>query len=394
MTMATTLLRNPPVLPAPASVPVLVDPLTGLLNHRAFQERLREDLAAMRRRRRPLSLARLDIDRFKAVNDNAGHDTGDRVLIAIVERLMSFTRADDTLARIGGDEFALILPACRREDAFAVVERARDAVAGAPVSAGCRLTISAGICDRRCAGDADDLYELAGSALYRSKLQGGDGTCVYEPGVDAPLPVLGRPSRLERAEALRGIRALARAVDAKDPATQRHSERVATLARQLAEQLGWTPERVTLLEEAALVHDVGKLGVPDAVLLKRGRLDPDEYEVVKRHAALSAEIVGDVLTPEQVAWIRGHHERPDGAGYPDGLSGGEIAEGAAVLALADAFDVMTSERPYSAPRERTQALEECKALVGRQFAATPVGALLALAERGRILRPCAGLGIS
>ncbi|HYZ28270.1 MAG TPA: diguanylate cyclase [Thermoleophilaceae bacterium] len=382
--MATTLLRDAPVVAAPGSVPVLVDPLTGLLNHRAFQERLREDLSAMRRRRRPLSLARLDIDRFKAVNGTAGHETGDRVLIAIVERLLSFTRTDDTLARIGGDEFALILPACRREDAFAVVERARDAIAGAPVTSGCRLTISAGICDRRCAGDADDLYELAGSALYRSKLHGGDGTCVYERGVDAPLPLRGRPSRLDRAEALRGIRALARAVDAKDPATQRHSERVATLARRLAEQLGWPPARVTLLEEAALVHDVGKLGVPDAVLLKRGRLDMDEYEIVKRHAALSAEIVGDVLTPEQVAWIRGHHERPDGAGYPDGLASAQIPDGAAILALADAFDVMTSERPYSAPRDRAQALEECRALVGGQFAPEPVRALLALAGSGGI----------
>ena len=377
--MTATALYDRPV----AAVPVLVDPLTGLPNHRAFQERLRDDLAAMRRRELPLSLARLDIDRFKAVNDTAGHDVGDRVLIAIANRLMSFTRADDTLARIGGDEFALILPACAREDAFAVVERARDAIAAGPVIAGSRLTVSAGICDRRCADDADDLYELAGSALYRSKLHGRDATCVYQPGADAPLPRR-RQSRLEQAEAMRGIRALARAVDAKDPATQRHSERVAMLARHLAEQLRWAPERVALLEEAALVHDVGKLGVPDAVLLKRGRLDHDEYEAVKRHAALSAEIVGDVLAPEQVAWIRGHHERPDGAGYPDGLCGAQIPDGAAVLALADAFDVMTSERPYSTARDRTQALAECKALVGRQFAPEPVRALIALADRACI----------
>ena len=382
--MATSTLDIRRFIAVSAAARVLVDPLTGLLNHRAFQERLRDDLATMRRRRRPLSLARLNIDRFKAVNDTGGHETGDRVLIAIAERLLSFTRADDTLARIGGDEFALILPACRREDAFTVVERARAAIAASPLSSGRRLTISAGICDRRCAGDADELYELAGRALYRSKLGGRDATCVYDPELEAALPPRGRPSRLERAEALLGIRALARAVDAKDPATQRHSERVATLSRELAEQLGWAPERVTLLQEAALVHDVGKIGVPDAVLLKRGRLDPDEYDVVKRHAALSAEIVGDVLAPEQVAWIRGHHERPDGAGYPDGLAGVQIPDGAAILALADAFDVMTSERPYSAPRDRTQALEECMALVGRQFAPEPVRALVALADSGCI----------
>jgi diguanylate cyclase (GGDEF)-like protein len=368
------------VLAPPAPTAVLVDPLTGLGNHRAFQERLREDLAAMRRRRRPLSLARIDVDRFKAVNDSAGHETGDRALIAIAERLLRFTRADDTLARIGGDEFGLILPACRREDAFAVLERARDAIAAAPVAGVMRLTISAGIADRRSGSDADALYQLAGGALYWSKLHGRDATCIYEPGLGASLPVLGRPSQLERAEALLGIRALARAIDAKDPGTRRHSDRVAVLARRLAEELRWAPERVTLLEEAALVHDVGKLGVPDAVLLKPGRLEPEEYEVVKRHAALSAEITADVLAPEQVEWIRGHHERPDGAGYPDGLAGEQISDGAAILALADAFDVMTSERPYSRPRDPADALEECEALVGRQFAPEPVRALVALGE--------------
>jgi diguanylate cyclase (GGDEF)-like protein len=363
--------------------PVVVDPLTGLANHRAFQERLRNDFLALRREGRPLSLARFDIDRFKHVNETAGHDVGDRVLMAIAERLQSFTRAGDTLARIAGDEFALILPGCLREDAFAVVERARNAIAATPVISGCRLTISAGICERGSARDADDLYELAGIALGRVKRDGRDATCVHQPAVDSGAAV-NRTFRIDQAEALIGIRALARAVDAKDPATQRHSERVAMLACQLAEYLGWTPERVLLLEGAALVHDVGKLAVPDTILLKPGRLDPDEYEIVKRHAALSAEIVGDVLAPEQVAWIRGHHERPDGTGYPDGLAGAEIPDGAQLLALADAFDVMTGARPYSSPRERSAVFAECRALVGAQFAAEPVSALLALAAQGRL----------
>jgi diguanylate cyclase (GGDEF)-like protein len=380
-TMLTRTLDISQLLTIPAPDPVLVDQLTRLPNHRAFQERLRKDLAAAREQGRPLSLARFDLDRFKALNGTAGHDTGDRLLIAIADRLLSFTRSGDTLARTGGDEFALLLPSCSSEDAYAVVERARDAITAAPVTAGFRLTISAGICERSFAADAEDLWDLAGSALYRSKLHGRDGTCVYEPGLDAPLARRGgSPSRLERAEALHGIRALARAVDAKDPATQRHSERVAILARRLAEQLRWTPERLALLEEAALVHDVGKIGVPDAVLLKPERLDADEYEIVKRHAALSAEIVGDVLTPEQVAWIRGHHERPDGSGYPDHLAGDQISDGAAVLALADAFDVMTSERPYSRPRDWMRAVEECAALAGKQFAPDPVRALIALAD--------------
>jgi diguanylate cyclase (GGDEF)-like protein len=358
--------------------PVLLDPLTGLPNHRAFQERLRADLAAMHRRRRPLSLARIDVDRFSAINSDAGHEAGDQVLRALAERLLRFTRVDDTLARIGGDEFALILPACRGEDAFAVLERARIAIASARLPGGLRLTISAGICDLRGGTDAEALYELAGGALRWSKLHGRDATCIYERDLGSALPVLGRPSQLQRAEALLGIRALARAIDAKDPVTGRHSDRVAVLARRLAEQMAWAPERVLLLEEAALVHDVGKLGVPDSVLLKSGKLTGEEYEVIKRHAALSAEITADVLSAEQVRWIRGHHERPDGRGYPDGLAGEQISEGAAILAVADAFDVMTTARPYSSPKDTAQALDECRSLVGRQFAAAPVQALLAI----------------
>ena len=129
------------------------------------------------------------------------------------------------------------------------------------------------------------------------------------------------------------------------------------------------------LHEAALVHDVGKIGVPDAILLKPARLDPDEYREVKRHPRLSAEIVDDVLSDEQVAWVLGHHERFDGRGYPDGLAGDSIPIGARILAAADAWDVMTSERPYSGARSPQEALTEMRELSGRQFCPSVVAAL-------------------
>jgi HD-GYP domain-containing protein (c-di-GMP phosphodiesterase class II) len=140
----------------------------------------------------------------------------------------------------------------------------------------------------------------------------------------------------------------------------------------------WSEERVALLEDAALVHDVGKIGVPDAVLLKPGRLTDDEYDQIKRHAALGAQMVEDLLLTEQVDWIRAHHERPDGRGYPAGLSAPQIPDGAAILAVADAFDVMTATRIYSAARSREDALAECERLVGGQFAPEPVAALAAM----------------
>jgi HD-GYP domain-containing protein (c-di-GMP phosphodiesterase class II) len=137
--------------------------------------------------------------------------------------------------------------------------------------------------------------------------------------------------------------------------------------RAIAEEGGWTSARVALVHEAALIHDVGKIGIPDAVLFKPERLDPDEYETVKSHAALGAEIAAEVLSAEQAGWIRWHHERPDGHGYPDGLQAADIPQGAGIIALADAWDAMVSPQPYSAPLTRDEALAECRRCAGTQF---------------------------
>lgn len=354
------------------------DPLTGLSNHRAFHERLGTETARALRHDRALSLVLIDVDTFKQVNDNHGHEAGDRVLTEVAARLRHLGRTSDLLARIGGDEFAWLLPETEAADALALVERARDAVAAAPVGNGNRITISAGVCDLTYAVDADSLFRLADGALYWSKAHGRDAAHVYDPDTVRELSAAERADQLARHQALLGIRALARAIDAKDPTTMEHSGRVAELACGLARMRGWSEDRIRLMEEAATVHDVGKIGIADHILLKPSRLTDEEYEQVKQHAELGAQIVEDVLTPEQVVWIRGHHERPDGRGYPDGLTGAELSEGAALMALADAFDVMTAARPYSTPKPHDVALAECRELVGRQFTADAVDALEAL----------------
>ena len=182
-------------------------------------------------------------------------------------------------------------------------------------------------------------------------------------------------SRRHLGQALAGLRALARAIDAKDPTTRQHSDRVAAVASAIARELGWSADRERVVHEAAIVHDIGKIGVADLILLKPGRLTPGEYEQVKLHADLGATIVEGVLSPEQVGWIRRHHERPDGLGYPDGLLDAAIPAGAAIIALADSWDVMTIARPYSPPKTRQDALRECRELVDRQFRAECVEAL-------------------
>ena len=193
-----------------------------------------------------------------------------------------------------------------------------------------------------------------------------------------------RAARLEHQQALNAVLALARAVDAKDPYTMLHSQRVAEMAARVALEMGWSADRVRLLHEAAVLHDVGKIAVPDLVLTKPGRLTEEEFALVREHPVRGAEIVAETLLSEQVAWVRGHHERFDGAGYPDGLAGHDIPDGARILALADAWDAMTSDRPYRRGVSAARAFEICGEERRAQFCPDVVAALTRLWDSGAL----------
>ncbi len=332
------------------------DPLTGLANHRTLQQRLAEQVATAPRAARPLSVVVLDIDHFKQTNDTGGHESGDEILLLVARCLSEVARGRDTLGRAGGDEFTWILPDTTADEALAASESARRLIA-ARVPDRSLVTVSAGICDTAATLDPAELIHLADGALYWSKAHGRNQSRIYDPAVVNELSAEERAERLERSQALAG---------------------------RLARTAGWTVERARQLSEAALVHDVGKIGVPDAVLRKATQLTPEERRQIEGHAELAARIVEGVLTSEQVEWIRTHHERPDGDGYPRGLRGPEIPEGAGLLAVADAWDVMTVSRPYSPQKTFEEALEECLALVGRQFSEAAVGALVALYDSGAL----------
>jgi HD-GYP domain-containing protein (c-di-GMP phosphodiesterase class II) len=188
-----------------------------------------------------------------------------------------------------------------------------------------------------------------------------------------------QPDRdLVRWQSMARLRAVARHIDGLDPTTAGHSERVAELSGRLAVELGWSGPRIRLLRDAALVHDVGKIVVPEAVLLTPGGLTFEQYEIVKEHAAVGAHIVSVAMGPQQASWVRHHHERWDGRGYPEGLAGEDIPDGAAILCLADSWDAMRRRAWIGQPLSVAEAMEECWRESGHQFAPWAVAALEAV----------------
>ena len=352
------------------------DSLTGLANHRTFQERLESEVTRARRYGRDLSLALLDFDYFKHVNDTHGHQAGDRVLVELARRLEAHVREGELIARIGGEEFAWLMPEADGEAGYRAADRIRRAIAEEPFDLVGPLTISVGVCAMESGTDGEDLIRFADRALYWAKDSGRNTTFLYTQEAHA---LLTRGQAVaERHHALSSVRALARAIHSSGPSTDEHAERVASLAQRLALELGWSAERARRLYACGLLHDAGRVGVSDDVLFGVDALTPDDRELVKQHALLSARIAAEVLDEEQVAWVRGHHECWNGTGGPDGLTGDEIPDGAQILAMADAWDVMTMGTGHRQPSPAPEALADCQAQAGRLFAPAAVAALVAV----------------
>jgi diguanylate cyclase (GGDEF)-like protein len=318
------------------------DGLTGLLNQRAFRERLAAESERMLAEGRPLSLIVVDLDHFKSVNDVHGHPTGDRVLAEAAARIAGAARAVDTVGRIGGEEFAWLLPDDSAESALIAAQRLRAAINDTPFAGGLQVTASMGICDLSTARSPENLLSRADEALYWSKAFGRDAALVWSAGTAARI-ARGRAGGLD---ALAGV------------AEPDHGARVADLAVALAEGLGWSPDRQARLHKAARLHDLGKAALPDLLLSRPGPLSGPELEHVRQHARIGAGLATGVLDAEQASWVRHHHERWDGAGYPGAIAAEAIPEGAQLLALADAWDTMTNGRPYRAALTPDNALAE------------------------------------
>ena len=340
-----------------------LDPLTGALNHGALVEDLAARVEAARHGGATIGVALLDLDSFGLLNDTYGHPAGDHVLVEFVGLLREWMPAGATWGRYGPDEFLVITEAGAAEVLEPAVEALKSSLSDLAIqfeaSERLPVTFSAGICTYPTnGGSVTTLLSVTAMTLDEAKASGGDAIRV----ADARPP---EPGFVKTLDILQG---LVIAVDTKDRYTRRHSEDVARYSDFIARLLGLESETRQAIHTAGLLHDVGKIGIPDSILRKPGRLSEDEYAVVKQHVALGDAITRDLPDIDLIrAGIRHHHERWDGQGYLHELAAEEIPLVARILAVADAFSAMTTTRPYRKALSVEVALGRLEDAAGSQL---------------------------
>jgi len=387
----------------------ITDGLTGVKTHRFFMEGLNTEWRRATRVGRDFSLLLLDLDKFKFVNDYFGHLEGDTILQRVGRILEQNVRRSDVVARYGGDEFVVLMPETNMQQAYMLGDKLRHWLASDPLLREKRITASVGIATYpQHATAPQELIQIADASMYLAKNQGGNtivsadrykrseqkqwqrhvleaylGVTIKRLFATGPEAFEQVYRRLEQVvdslgaladgkavppPVLETVTALAFALDAKNHYTQGHSQNVARYCLQVARHLDLSDQEMEELRLAAVLHDVGKLGVPDRLLVKPGPLDPEELETMKQHSTLGSRLLEPLRTVQNVQKIiRHHHERWDGTGYPDGLAGEEAPLASRLIAIADAYDTMITERTYQHSRSRREAFEELRRCAGSQF---------------------------
>jgi diguanylate cyclase (GGDEF)-like protein len=353
------------------------DPLTGVANRRSFESALERAVEAPASE--PFGLILLDVDHFKRINDTYGHQAGDDVLVAVVERMESSCPADATVGRWGGEEFMVLVPGVRSDDALrAVAESIRRTVRDERLETrrgALAVTISCGGVLSSGGRDGEELVHAADAAMYRAKQTGRDRTLLSGDVAS---------SAEDEPELLLIAQSLAHAASVREGVPELHCAQVAELAGRIAVHLDLPEATVLRCRIAGLLHDVGKIAIPDRVLAKPGPLDEAEWNTIITHAEFGADLVA--RTPgiaECAGAVRHHHERWDGTGYPDKLAGADIPLEARVVAAADTWNAMTHDRVYRGALDFEAACSELSRSAGSQLDPRVAAALLAIVREER-----------
>jgi diguanylate cyclase (GGDEF)-like protein len=358
------------------------DSLTGLFNRRHFSETLEAELERSRREHLMPGLVLLDVDHFKAVNDTYGHQVGDAVLAEIASRLRGAVRGYDCVARWGGEEFIVLAPALDSERAlWRICEGLRQCVSQLPITVGVRrldVTVSVGAVLADPNASHELIVDQADRALYAAKRLGRDRGRLFGELTAHDLAA-------EEPEAIRLAQALSLSAGVREGVPEQHAEGVAELAGAIATGLGLSDDIVLRCRLGGWLHDIGKVAIPDRILIKPGDLDEHEWRIMRTHAEIGEQLVRRIDGVAMAALaVRHHHEHVDGSGYPDALSGEAIPVEARVVAVADAYSAITADRPYRRARKSSDALVELRDQAGRHHDARAVEALArALAAMGQ-----------
>jgi len=334
------------------------DPVTGLPNLTAFSDQLGVEVERARRHGRPLSVGVLDIDGFRGVNSTHGREVGDQALAAVGGALAEHTRATDLVTRSSSDEFLIGLPETPSAAARLAFERLLlelEALRVGPIEC---LSASVGIAQYTRGLSPDELLKAAGDRMRAARASGG-GRADATGSAD---------EQSENAAQQDAVFGLAEALIERDRYTGEHSAEVLDLVEQVARGLALDEQEVQRIRYAALLHDIGKVAIPDDILNKPGKLTDEEFEVMKTHTVAGERILRAIPGLGAVARIVRHeHERFDGKGYPDGISGSQIPIGARIILACDAYHAMTSTRPYRQAMDHREAIRELGKHAGTQF---------------------------
>ena len=404
----------------------ITDGLTGVKTHRFFMEALSGEWKRSTRAGRSFSLVLMDLDRFKFVNDFYGHLDGDIVLQRVAHILEQNCRRSDVVARYGGDEFVILMPETDSEQSHQLATKLRAWIASDPVLHEKNVTSSFGVATFPVHGSTpQELIQVADASMYLSKHQGGNAVSsadhfnpdeskqwkrdvleaylgvtlkrLFTTGPDAFVEIYSRIEQFARSLSetrqatsrpdghglqktsassfeplppvvMDTLTSLALAVDAKDQFTQGHSQKVSGYAVLIAEAMGLESAEIEEIRLGGMLHDVGKVGIAESILNKCGPLNPDEWETMKRHVEYGAKLLEPLRGTERIRDIVAHHhEFFDGSGYPKGLVGSQIPLGARIVAIADAYDTITSERTYKKAHTPEEAFLELERCGGAQF---------------------------
>jgi diguanylate cyclase (GGDEF)-like protein/putative nucleotidyltransferase with HDIG domain len=359
------------------------DGLTALYNHRFMMERCNFEFKRAKRYNTALSYVLIDIDNFKLFNDTYGHQFGDFVLKKLGALLKETARSSDICGRYGGEEF-MILILRPLEEAMEFVLRLHSTIAEhvfSDAENSAKITVSIGLADYRCDMQSwNEMIARADQVLYLAKNSGRNLVRIWAERNNEPAAIIDNCSvnnlkkqftdiyQQVKSSYVESANALLKAIDAKDHYTLRHSHNVARYAILLAEALGLTKQEIETIKNAALLHDLGKIGIDEQLLVKKESLSSTEYETLKQHPVIAVNIIKNIsLLAKEIPLILHHHERYDGLGYPHGLKENEIPLGAKIVAITDAFDAMTTSRQFRPKMTPSEALRQIAAEKGHQF---------------------------